>query len=368
MSFIPILLIVIFIFATISLHINISINFKEQFDRVIQLFLIIVIVHVSHAFLVRMSPLEYMYIDRAAPFGLLYGPILFFAYLTSINKVIDKKVIVIHLLPFVIAIPFYIYLLFKFSVFNEWLIYFAVLYGSMALSWLGYAVYVAYIGSSKKGSAVLGNKNLILTITVILLTLSFFMTKVVTARIFKGIPTAALSSGLMIFSSMLGAVIYAYLHSIRRLKESISSAMNVQVGGEVIENNEEVVLYQKSGLQEAEMSLYATKVDRYIGAKKYLDPKLNLDKLASDLKIPKHHLSQLFSQYYKQSFLRYINGLRIDYACEILKGSNYNLIIEELAEECGFNSKAAFYRNFREIIEMTPLEYRESLGLDVKSI
>jgi AraC-like DNA-binding protein len=115
--------------------------------------------------------------------------------------------------------------------------------------------------------------------------------------------------------------------------------------------------YLKSGIPPDEMEAYAQKVNDYLVSKKYLDSNFNLNILSSDLKIPKHYLSQVFSQYYGKNFLKYINSLRIMHACELLEDHNLESTIEGLAEHCGFSSKASFYRNFKEIAKMTPSEF-----------
>src|SRR5690606_13851127 len=134
----------VLILAFISLYLSFSISNKDPFNRVTQFFLIYIIIHVSHAFLVRLAPSEYAYIDRAAPFDLLYGPILYYAHLTAKGYSLSKKTILRHATPFIIALPFYVAFLASSSFRAYSMFYYSSLYGPMALSWLGYSVYVAY--------------------------------------------------------------------------------------------------------------------------------------------------------------------------------------------------------------------------------
>lgn len=95
----------------------------------------------------------------------------------------------------------------------------------------------------------------------------------------------------------------------------------------------------------------------------YRDMNLSLGKLAKKIDAPKHHLTQLLNIRMSTSFNKYINGLRIEYACELLKEER-KLSMEELAYECGFNSKVSFYRNFKNVTGVTPSEYRKTLKAD----
>lgn len=54
--------------------------------------------------------------------------------------------------------------------------------------------------------------------------------------------------------------------------------------------------------------------------------------------------------------MEYINKLRIEYACTLLE-QNQKLSVRQLAEQCGFNSYASFYRIFKEQTGMTPNDY-----------
>lgn len=362
MHIVHILLLIIFILAVISLYFNLSLKKKDQFDLVIRCLLLVLLIHSAHAFLIRLSPSEYGYIDRAAPFGLLYGPVLYFLYRASLGQSINWKTVFYHGIPFVFIFPFYSYILFQSYEFSGLVVYHRVLYSALVISWLVYPVLVAYRAKSRKKENDSESKNFLLSALVILLTLSFFMVLAVTTHILKGLQSDVLSNGLIIFTAMFGAVLYTFIYTIRRLKNSMQHSKD-WVAEEEVKKIEPIGSYQKSGLQEEEMKLYANKVDKYMSNKEYLDPKFNLDKLASDLKIPRYYLSQLFSQYYGLNFLTYINGLRIEHACMTLQKDDYEFIIEELVEECGFNSKRSFYRNFHEKAGMTPTEYRESLGL-----
>lgn len=92
----------------------------------------------------------------------------------------------------------------------------------------------------------------------------------------------------------------------------------------------------------------------------YLNPVLSLDLLAEHTRIPKHQLSNLFSQYFEENFYQKIGRLRVAHAMELLE-KDARIPMDHLVEECGFNSKSTFYKYFREIYGCTPSEYRNTI-------
>lgn len=58
------------------------------------------------------------------------------------------------------------------------------------------------------------------------------------------------------------------------------------------------------------------------------------------------------------SFKEYITNLRISHAQHLLKTSDPDTTIDEIAQQAGFSSSSAFYRNFKEYVGITPKEYR----------
>lgn len=81
-----------------------------------------------------------------------------------------------------------------------------------------------------------------------------------------------------------------------------------------------------------------------------------LKDVASNLGYDYPYISKLFVQQMGMTFTVYLNNYRISQACYLLKNSN--LSIGEIASKCGYNNLKTFHRNFREIIGITPKEYR----------
>ncbi len=80
--------------------------------------------------------------------------------------------------------------------------------------------------------------------------------------------------------------------------------------------------------------------------------------LSASLGYDYSYLSKLFSEKIGTSFTEYVNMLRIDRACYLLK--NTSLPVLDISIECGYGSLRTFNRNFSRRTGMTPRDYRKS--------
>ncbi|WP_304517039.1 helix-turn-helix domain-containing protein [Cecembia rubra] len=117
--------------------------------------------------------------------------------------------------------------------------------------------------------------------------------------------------------------------------------------------------YHHSSLDEALVKQYAKLLEELMAEKKpYIDPELNLSKLATELNLSNNQLSQVINQFYKKNFYEYINSYRIEAVKNRLaNGDHKNTTLLGIALEAGFNSKATFNRFFKKYTGQTPSEY-----------
>lgn len=95
--------------------------------------------------------------------------------------------------------------------------------------------------------------------------------------------------------------------------------------------------------------------------KPYINQELCLNDLSKALDVYPHYITQVLSIVFNQNFYDYINTYRVEEAKKQLKDSrNSNLTILSIAFDCGFNSKTAFNRAFKQKTNQTPSEYRSS--------
>jgi AraC-like DNA-binding protein len=98
--------------------------------------------------------------------------------------------------------------------------------------------------------------------------------------------------------------------------------------------------------------------------KLYLDPELNLKKVADHTGISPKIISTILNQHFRQSFNDFINAYRVREVKErLLDPENRHMTISGVALESGFNSQATFQRVFKNVTGTSPREY---LALQMK--
>jgi AraC-like DNA-binding protein len=117
--------------------------------------------------------------------------------------------------------------------------------------------------------------------------------------------------------------------------------------------------YQRSGLSNAHMELIHAGLREQIETNKvYLDENLSLDGLANALKVSPNHLSQVINQLEGKNFHDYVNEKRTEaFIARLNRPESRQYTLLALAYDCGFNSKASFYRHFKKHTGLTPSEY-----------
>lgn len=101
--------------------------------------------------------------------------------------------------------------------------------------------------------------------------------------------------------------------------------------------------------------------------KLFLNPELTITELASRLSVHPNHLSQVINSLESKTFYDFINGKRIEEFKRIValpENQKYTLLA--LAFECGFNSKTAFYRNFKNIVGQSPTLYLKQKHIQIQ--
>ena len=84
---------------------------------------------------------------------------------------------------------------------------------------------------------------------------------------------------------------------------------------------------------------------------------ISLHTLADALQVSHYYISHIFNESLRIGFRDYINSLRVEKACELLKGSDDS--ITDIAFSVGFNSIRTFNRSFIKAIKLSPTQYRE---------
>jgi AraC-like DNA-binding protein len=95
--------------------------------------------------------------------------------------------------------------------------------------------------------------------------------------------------------------------------------------------------------------------------KLWLDPELNLSKLARHCEIAPKLLSTVLNQYMDTTFSEFVNNYRVNAVRNrLLLPESRELTIAGVAYECGFNSLPTFQRAFKGVTGQSPKEYMAS--------
>lgn len=93
--------------------------------------------------------------------------------------------------------------------------------------------------------------------------------------------------------------------------------------------------------------------------KKYMD-EIKMENLAEICSLSETHFRRLFTEYMHMTPVEYLNLIRVQQACELMKKSTYSM--EEVAQRVGYTTISTFNRNFRKIIGTSPYQYKKSSG------
>ncbi len=85
-----------------------------------------------------------------------------------------------------------------------------------------------------------------------------------------------------------------------------------------------------------------------------------LKQLAESLSYDYSYLSRYFKRSVGISYNDYVNRYRISKACELL--SNTDNTVLQCAMECGYSSIRSFNRNFKDVVAVSPTEYKKRHG------
>ena len=93
---------------------------------------------------------------------------------------------------------------------------------------------------------------------------------------------------------------------------------------------------------------------------------ISLGALASQFSYSPNYTGMIFKQNTGMSFNRYLNHIRLKYACNMLRFSSFP--IKDIALMAGYSSVEHFLYTFKKHIGCTPLEYRKQENTNTKGI
>ncbi len=117
---------------------------------------------------------------------------------------------------------------------------------------------------------------------------------------------------------------------------------------------ETLVCFSRTNDQNIPVPYFVRKVRQYIDERYCTNP--GLQELANISAVSPEHLIRVFKKAYNTTPGEYIRQVKVKHGCRKLKHSKSELA--DIAIELGFADQSHFNRVFKEIIGVTPLEYR----------
>ena len=128
------------------------------------------------------------------------------------------------------------------------------------------------------------------------------------------------------------------------LDETIANGLFLALLGELLSHTE---LIDKPGEPDSIKKILSYCMEHYTNP-------LSLDLLAKELYLSKYHISHIFHERMNVSFNDYINFLRVEHSCDILKNG---ASVTEAAYASGFSTVRTYNSAFKKHIGITPREY-----------
>ncbi len=168
---------------------------------------------------------------------------------------------------------------------------------------------------------------------------------------------------------LIAAGIIIYIPVNRKIKRM--KIKNEELSDRITETEEEIKQiseeleskYASSSLSEEDMDFYKETLEKYMkNEKPYLDNELSIRKLAEQLEMQPHHLSQVINSGFDNNFYTYVNNYRINEVIELMKDpQRKHHTILAIAYDSGFKSKSSFNTIFKKMTGKTPSEFRDEI-------
>lgn len=295
------------------------------------------------------SPILYSLGHLASLSVFLAFPICFI-YFTSQSKSLLSKENLWHLIPFsIVFLVIFERMIIRGNSYFMYTKYGTVLISFLILQNMGYLVALLRIIQKRKSNNTNiwpnMNKN----------DLQLFKYIIISYLIMLGLKIGALVAWLIIakvelcttFTGIFFGISFIFINSAVLIKLSFPNMLSGNIK------------YRTTGLCNSNVDQYIIELENAMqNDKLYLDPLINMEKLAKRINISKNHISQIINDKFGIKYNDYINKYRIEEAQLLIKQNQFSNLLE-VAYEVGFNSKSTFNTAFKKITGLTPTQFRE---------
>lgn len=190
----------------------------NAFDKMVNVGIAVVLFHGIFVLIGELFfPLQ-RYIDAAAPFGLLYGPLCYFSFYSLSGKLPDKNRVFLHLMPVIVGLGFYLMILWS-SSFREayYLLILRWLYVFVEISMIGYTgLLLFYNGGDERERTQEGKKMMITVLVLVFMVAIMFIALSYSGRLSKR-EASSLLPRMIIYFAMFTVMVFAFRYQVIRI-------------------------------------------------------------------------------------------------------------------------------------------------------
>ncbi len=308
---------------------------KNLFEILLTMFCIGLIIQI----LMMMESIEF-------PISLIFGPLLYLAYLDQLDVNITLSRALPHFIPFTIVAALFFTV--KPSIPS---IYQHVYFISTLISMFTYPSIVIF--SKKKESQFLNERNLILLEILALLgfAIFFFINIIYINHLSNNFSNRHAQFVIVAILLVNVAVLTWFLVSSRFLSSNQENQQTLSLA----------TIYDFN-IKDQELHLIKNKVAQIMEMDHlYLDAHLSLDRLSKQTSIDKEKIEYYLEVILDSNFEDWLASYRIKHAVNLIHADSGNLKLEFLADLSGFDSRTSFNKYFKLYVGESPSNYRNKL-------
>jgi len=162
------------------------------------------------------------------------------------------------------------------------------------------------------------------------------------------------------------------VHPIFNINQELINFIAFEVDATKIEDDSHIPMMQVKSIDDRyssspltnsqEQELFAQLLILVEKEKLYLNPNLKMSEIANSLGTNTRYLSQVVNHQTGENLTKFINRYRVEETKQKMMNKEYDYLTTfAIANMSGFNTKSTFYKSFKEIIGMTPLEYAKKI-------
>lgn len=208
----------IIVLSLITMYLSFHARKANAFDQMVNVGIAVILFHAIFVLICELFfPLQ-RYIDAAAPFGLLYGPLCYFSFYTFSGRLPDRNRVFLHLTPVIVGIGFYLMILWS-SSFRDayYLLILRWLYVFVEISMISYTgVLLFYKGGDERERTQEGKKMVITVLVLVFMVALMFIALSYSGNLSKRKVSSFLPR-MIIYFAMFMVMAFAFRYQVVRI-------------------------------------------------------------------------------------------------------------------------------------------------------